>query len=227
MTILPLGDSALTIQVGEEIAASPGGDLRAVESVLDVLQAAELPGVVEIAPAFSSVTVFYEPALGGDFEAMEGAILKLLTSNSGAARRKERLVEIPVCYEGEFAPDLALVARRARLTEREVILAHSTARYRVACLGFAPGFPYLIGLPRLLATPRRATPRLQLAAGSVGIGGGQTGIYPQASPGGWNVIGRTPLRLFDLGKEQPALLTMGDRVRFRAVSRAKFDEIAG
>lgn len=226
MTILPLGDSALTIQVCEEFAADPRGCLREVAGVLGALQAARLPGVVEIAPAFSSVTVFYDPA-GGGFEEIKGTIAGLLESNRKLAKEKERLVEIPVCYEGDFAPDLALVAKRARLTEREVKVAHASGRYRVACLGFAPGFPYLIGLPRLLATPRRATPRLQVAPGSVAIGGGHAGIYPQASPGGWNVIGRTPVRLFDMKGEPPALLTMGDRVRFHAISRAEFDATAG
>ncbi len=225
MTILPLGDSALTIHVGEKFAADPRGCLREVEGVLGALHAARLPGVVEIAPAFSSVTVFYDPAASG-FEEFKGTIAGLLESNPRLAKKKERLVEIPVCYEGEFAPDLALVAKRARLTQREVKVAHAGGRYRVACLGFAPGFPYLIGLPRLLATPRRATPRLQVAAGSVAIGGAQTGIYPQASPGGWNVIGRTPMRLFDVEEKRAALLTMGDRVRFRAISPAEFDAIA-
>lgn len=226
MTILPLGDSALTIQVREEFAADLRGCLREVAGVLGALQAARLPGVVEIAPAFSSVTVFYDPA-GGGFEEIKGAIAGLLQSSPKLAKKKERLVEIPVCYEGEFAPDLALVAKRARLTEREVKVGHASGRYRVACLGFAPGFPYLIGLPRLLATPRRATPRVEVAPGSVAIGGGQTGIYPQASPGGWNVIGRTPVCLFDVERERPALLTAGDRVRFRAISRAEFDAFAG
>lgn len=226
MTILPLGDSALTIQVREEFAADPRGCLREVETVLRALEAARLPGVVEIAPAFSSVTMFYDPA-GSGFEEMKSSVVRLLDSSSKIARKKERLVEIPVCYEGDFAPDLALVAKRARLTEREVRVAHASAHYRVACLGFAPGFPYLVGLPRFLTTPRHATPRLQVAAGSVAIGGGQTGIYPQASPGGWNVIGRTPVCLFDVGKERPALLAMGDRVRFRSIARAEFDAIAG
>ncbi|MEP6823014.1 MAG: 5-oxoprolinase subunit PxpB, partial [Chthoniobacterales bacterium] len=226
MTISPLGDSALTIHVREEFATDPRGCLREVEGVLNALQTAPLPGVVEMAPAFASVTVFYDPA-GSGFEEIKGTIAGLLESNPKLAKKKERLVEIPVCYEGEFAPDLGLVAKRARLTQREAKVAHASARYRVSCLGFAPGFPYLAGLPRLLATPRRVAPRVQMAAGSVAIGGGQTGIYPQASPGGWNVIGRTPLRLFDVGMEQPALLTLGDRVRFRAISRAEFEDIRG
>lgn len=134
-----------------------------------------------------------------------------------------RFVEIPVCYDGEFGPDLADVARHTGLSVEEVIARHSAVEYRVHCLGFAPGFPYLGGLPPELATPRRATPRQGVPAGSVAIGGAQTGIYPQSSPGGWNVIGRTPLRLFDADREPPALLKAGDRVRFRPITRGEFE----
>src|SRR5207244_604936 len=114
-----------------------------------------------------------------------------------ATQRSVRLVEIPVCYDPEFALDIDDVARRAAISPSEVIRLHSSAEYRVACIGFVPGFPFLAGLPKELATPRRDVPRKQIPPGSVGIGGAQTGIYPLRSPGGWNLIGRTPLRLFD------------------------------
>jgi KipI family sensor histidine kinase inhibitor len=129
---------------------------------------------------------------------------------------------IPVCYGGEYGPDLAAVARHCRLDTAAVIARHTAAEYHVAMLGFAPGFPYLLGLDPQLAMPRRADPRQRVPAGSVAIGGSQTGIYPQALPGGWQVIGRTPTRLFDISTTAPALLAAGDRVRFRIIDAATF-----
>ncbi len=135
-------------------------------------------------------------------------------------------MEIAVCYHAEFAPDLEEVARHAGLSAEQIIRRHSGADYTVACVGFLPGFAYLAGLPESLATPRRAEPRKEVPAGAVGIGGGQTGIYPLRSPGGWNLIGRTPQRMFDPEATPPALLQAGDRVRFRAITREEFDAIA-
>ena len=234
MEIQSLGDSALTIHVRDEFQSDPEGCLRDVERVLGLLQAACLPGVREVTPAFTSVSVFYDPAqIAGDaevespFEWLAEKITALVVGAGGGDHRAEsaRLVEIPVCYDKEFGLDLGLVAARAGLTETEVIAAHSGATYRVGCIGFVPGFPFLLGLPRELATPRHATPRIQVAAGSVAIGGAQTGIYPQQSPGGWNVIGRTPRHLFDVERETPALLAQGDVVRFRSITRAEFDAL--
>src|SRR5262249_45597643 len=136
-----------------------------------------------------------------------------------------RSVEVPVCYDPEFAPDLDDVSRRTGRATKEVIDLHSTAEYRVACIGFVPGFPFLAGLAKELATPRRDTPRKEIPPGSVGIGGAQTGIYPLRSPGGWNLIGRTPLKLFDPTNNPPALLRAGDRVRFRAITREEFEAL--
>jgi len=132
------------------------------------------------------------------------------------------VVEIPVCYGGEYGPDLAVVAAHTGLTPEEVIQLHSAAEYRVHAIGFSPGFPYLGGLPPRLNTPRRATPRPSVPAGSVGIGSAQTGVYPVASPGGWNLIGRTPRALFRLHKSPPALLLIGDRVKFRPITPGEF-----
>jgi inhibitor of KinA len=136
-----------------------------------------------------------------------------------------RPVEIPVCYDREFAPDLEEVARHAQISTKEVVDLHTGAEYRVACIGFVPGFPFLAGLPKTLATPRRATPRKEIPPGSVGIGGAQTGIYPLRSPGGWNLIGRTPLKLFEPAKDPPTVLCAGDRVRFRAITRQEFESL--
>ncbi|MGC1322903.1 MAG: 5-oxoprolinase subunit PxpB, partial [Candidatus Udaeobacter sp.] len=138
------------------------------------------------------------------------------------AARSPRLTEIPVCYDAEFGLDLDRVAEHTKLSEREIVDLHSTREYRVACIGFVPGFTFLAGLPKNLATPRRGVPRKEIPPGSVGIGGAQTGIYPLRSPGGWNLIGRTPLKLFDPINDPPTLLCPGDRVRFRAITREEF-----
>jgi inhibitor of KinA len=132
-------------------------------------------------------------------------------------------IEIPVCYAADLALDLEEVARHTQLTHEEVIRRHSATEYRVQCVGFTPGFPFLSGLAAELSTPRRASPRSKVPAGSVAIGGAQTGIYPLQSPGGWNIIGRTPLPLFDIRRDPPVLLQAGDRVRFRPISREEFD----
>jgi inhibitor of KinA len=135
----------------------------------------------------------------------------------------DRIVELPVCYCGELAPDLEEVARHANLSSGEVVTLHTATLYTVQMIGFTPGFPYLAGLDARLAVPRRAEPRLRVPAGSVGIGGEQTGVYPMATPGGWNLIGATPLSLFDPAREPAALLRIGDRVRFIAISRGEYD----
>ena len=136
---------------------------------------------------------------------------------------KPRLVEVPVCYDVEFALDLELVAQHCGLSPNDVVARHAAARYDVRCVGFTPGFPFLGGLPAKLATPRRKSPRPAVPAGSVGIGGPQTGIYPLRSPGGWNIIGRTPLRLFDVTREPAALFRAGDRVHFFQIGRDEFE----
>jgi inhibitor of KinA len=135
---------------------------------------------------------------------------------------QERLVEIPVCYGGEHGPDLEAVAARAGVEPAEAARLHSKAVYTVQAIGFTPGFPYLAGLPAALHAPRRPTPRETVPAGSVGIGGAQTGVYPLASPGGWNLIGRTPLRLFRAEEANPSVLRVGDRVRFRPITVEEF-----
>lgn len=144
-------------------------------------------------------------------------------ADSEGTRSDEDCVQIPVCYDPEFGTDLDALAQHARLSVDEVIKRHSAARYRVAMLGFSPGFPYLLGLDPTLAMPRRSTPRASLAAGSVAIAGGQAGIYPTTSPGGWQVLGRTPLRLFEPTRSPPSLLRAGDALRFTPITRAQFD----
>jgi len=238
MEIISLGDSALIVRVRDRFEDAPEETLDKVLRTLHLLREAAITGVIELAPAYTSVAVFFDPiamaeASGRPEEASGWLTTQIREILNGARRRRRvrtarsdvRLVEIPVCYDSEFAPDLDDVARRAELTTKEVVDLHSAAEYRVACIGFVPGFPFLTGLAKELATPRRATPRKEIPPGSVGIGGAQTGIYPLRSPGGWNLIGRTPLKLFDPTKNPPALLRAGDRVRFRAITREEFESL--
>jgi inhibitor of KinA len=236
MDIIPLGDSALIVRVREQFEAAPEETLDEVLRVFQLLQRTNVPGIIELAPAYTSVALFSDPvaiirqnvAPDRIFEWLTTKIQSALDSRRPNGRKNTsgpRLIEIPVCYDREFGFDLDRVAEHTKLSERDVIDLHSGIEYRVACIGFVPGFPFLAGLPKKLATPRRDTPRKEIPPGSVGIGGAQTGIYPMRSPGGWNLIGRTPLRLFDPQKDPPALLRSGDRVRFRAVTREEFESL--
>jgi inhibitor of KinA len=232
MEIVPLGDSALIVRVVDDFARDPEAALNAVLAALRSLEAAAIPGVTELAPAYSTVGVFFDAAgiarAAPEHELCDWlrtrieSVLKVRSAGSKSSV-KAPLIEIPVCYDREFAPDIDDVARVAGLAEVEVIHRHSSAAYRVSCVGFIAGFPFLSGLPSELTTPRRATPRKEIPAGSVAIGGAQAGIYPRNSPGGWNVIGRTPLRLFDVQRDPPTILQAGDHVRFRKISREEFD----
>jgi len=235
MEIAPLGDTALAVHIRDRFEDASEKTLNEVLNVLRRLEDAQIPGVIELAPAYTSVAVFYDPLRVIKDEAGPDHVIELLLQQIGqalAGRQRKghkpvvaRTVEIPVCYDPKFALDLEHVARHAQISPSEVVELHSAADYRVHCLGFTPGFPYLAGLPKKLATPRRATPRKEIPAGSVGIGGAQAGIYPQRSPGGWNVIGRTPLQLFDPQKDPPALLCSGDRVRFRPIKQDEFEAL--
>ena len=237
MEITPLGDSALIVRLSDNFERAPEKTLNAVLAAQRSLEAAQLPGVIEVAPAYTTVCLFYDPARAVSagapiekiFEWLTERINETLATVAGvddpgpSLSRHESTIEIPVCYEAEFAPDLEHVAQHAGIAQKEVVDLHCGAQYRVHCVGFTPGFPFLGGLPPKLATPRRSSPRKEIPAGSVAIGGAQTGIYPVKSPGGWNIIGRTPLRLFDPQKDPPALLRAGDRVRFRAITREEFE----
>jgi KipI family sensor histidine kinase inhibitor len=222
-TIRWLGDCTLRIEFGERI--DPGVNAAAL-ALAARIRAAAIPTIVDIVPAYASVTVHYDPLACGDPKRAPDTWLHArLASLIAAADTTDvggREHTVPVCYGGEHGPDLADMARYLRLDESEIIARHSAPSYRVAMLGFRPGFPYLLGLDPALAMPRRATPRARVPAGSVGIGGAQTGIYPDAAPGGWHLIGRTPLRLFDPARQPPARFAPGDRVRFVAIDAAQF-----
>ncbi len=205
MEIRPAGDRSLLVSFGTEISLETHG------SVLRLMRRlAGLRGIVNLHPAYASVLVDFDP-LRVNAAAMERALREAAAEADRTSLPAPRTVDVPVRYDG---PDLEDVARHAGMTVEEVIRLHSGADYVVYFLGFSPGFPYLGGMPEAIAAPRLATPRRRVAAGSVAIGGGQTGIYTVASPGGWRLIGRTPLELFRADREPPALLAMGDRVRF-------------
>lgn len=219
MTVSPLGDSAVVITLGD------GPDpavLARVQAVAAAVTRSGLPGVVDVLPAFASVAVYFDPVP----EAWEETCRRLSElaagAETGGALLPERTVEIPVYYGGDAGPDLAAVAARAQLTPDTVVAAHTGADYHVHAIGFVPGFSYLGGLPERLHTPRRETPRTEVVPGSVGIGGAHTGVYPFATPGGWSLIGRTPVAMFDPDRAEPALLRVGDRVKFRAISAGEF-----
>ena len=224
MRFTPLGDQAVTVTFGTTIDEATHRRVRAATARID---AARLAGVVDLAPAFASVAVHYDPTrvaagAGSPYARVVAGIEHALGDLRVDVLPESREVEIPVCYGDELGPDLDDVAIRHGLSADDVVRLHSGATYRVYMVGFMPGFAYLGGLPEAIATPRRSTPRTAVPAGAVGIGGRQTGVYPLVSPGGWNLIGRTPLAVFDIARQPATLLATGDRVRFRAITTADF-----
>ena len=224
--IFPLGDAALTIEFGNTI------DERINNTVLnlfDRLTASPLPGQLEAVPAYSSLTIYYNtaslfktvPPGTGVFEWMSQKTSELLEMPLTGSTREQRKITIPVCYDEYFAPDIALVASENNISIEEVIRLHTAKQYRVYMLGFLPGFSYMGEVDEKMVMPRKEQPRM-VSAGSVGIAGRQTGIYPQASPGGWQIIGRTPIKLFDPRQNEPALLRADDQVQFIPISKDEF-----
>jgi inhibitor of KinA len=221
--ISPLGDSAVVIDVGEDVGETAHAKVKAV---VRVLESARPDALIEYIPAFTNVSVLYD-ALKATYDEFESHIKTALGSLSEAPESREGpLVEVPVCYGGEFGPDLDYVSSEASLAPDEVIAIHSEPIYLVYMIGFAPGFPYMGGMSGRIATGRRDSPRARIPAGSVGIAGRQTGIYSIESPGGWQLIGRTPLRLFRPEKDEPSLLRAGDRVRFTVIGPEEFRELS-
>lgn len=210
------------MELGDEIGESAH---RRVLAAFGALHNAGIPALLDVTPAYASIQLTFDPALL-DVDAAEARARQVLAGLGAApALPPSRLIEIPVCYEGEFAPDLAEVAAMHALAVEDVVRLHSGAAYTVHFLGFSPGFPYLTGLPERLATPRLDSPRPRIAAGSVGLAGMQTGVYPHATPGGWRIIGRTPLSLFDPMRAAMSLLAIGDPVRFIPIAREAFDRL--
>jgi inhibitor of KinA len=235
MEITPLGDSALIVRIRDHFKDAPEQTSNEVLATMRRIERARLPGIIELAPAYTTIAVYFNPVRVIDSGADPDGVVDWLTNklndtlgNWRPPKRNKantRLIEVPICCDPEFALDLEQVASHTKLAAIDVIDLYCAGRYWVGCIGFTPGFPFFLGLAKQLATPRRASPRKEVPAGSVGIGGEQTGIYPLRSPGGWNVIGRTPLQLFDPQKDPPALFRIGDQVHFRAITRDEFEKL--
>jgi KipI family sensor histidine kinase inhibitor len=216
-----VGDSALLVEYAPAIA--PAINQR-VCALLAALDAAPPAGLRDLVPAYRTLLIRYDPTIITHAELLDR--VRALEDASHTAAPPGRVVTVPVCYGGEYGPDLADVAAHTGLTPDEVIARHSAGHYPVYFLGFAPGFPYLGGLDASLVTPRLSSPRPAVPAGAVGIGGEQTGIYSLTTPGGWRIIGRTPVRLYDPPAAEPFLLRAGDEVRFRPVAPEEYAAVS-
>lgn len=221
--LLPAGDAALSVELGDEITEDVNTRVRALEFLI---QTEGAPGVLETVPSFRALLVYYDPAVVG-YAALCEHLTALAERVTGAALPASRVVELPCCYEPDLGLDLDAAAERLGMPRDELVALHSGAEYLVYFIGFTPGLPYMGGMPDRIKLPRLETPRVKVPVGSVGIGGPQVCIYPIESPGGYWLLGRTPVRLYDPGAAEPILLRPGDRVRFRPVARGEYDDIAG
>ncbi|GHA55602.1 5-oxoprolinase subunit PxpB [Pontibacter akesuensis] len=223
--LCPLGDTAIVLQFGHTIDPGTHASIRAFSALLE-----EQPfeGLVEYVPAFTTITVYYDPwviSQKGKKDAYSEVVQQLQQLLFHLEEKETpavQLVEVPVVYGGAYGPDLEAVAAHCGLSMGEVVDRHCSKEYLVHMIGFAPGFPYLGGMDKSIATPRKATPRQSIPAGSVGIAGEQTGVYPISTPGGWQLIGQTPVQLFNAKREMPSLLQAGDKVRFVPISEEEF-----
>jgi inhibitor of KinA len=222
MRIEPASDASLSVRFDESVSSA---SFRAVLALLYELQALRDSRILNIHPAYASVLIDFDP-LRIDHDEIR-ALVQRLIDEAGKHEIFARLVRIPICYDDAFGLDLPFVAAHTGLSAPEIVRLHSSASYVVHFLGFSPGFAYLGGLPEKLEAPRLESPRKHVAAGSVGIAGRQTGIYPVDSPGGWRLIGRTPFRMFDPLADPPTRLQPGDEVQFEPIDRATFDRLAG
>jgi KipI family sensor histidine kinase inhibitor len=216
-------DQSLLVYLGEEIAIE---NHQRVLKLLRLLQSEPIDGIRNLHPAYSSLLIKFDP-LRLDHDELQSRLVPYLGRLDREPLPEPHEVEIPVCYGGEFGPDLNNVAEMHGMTAAQVIELHSSPIYVVYFLGFAPGFAYLGGLPETLASARLETPRAKVPHGSVGIGGNQTGVYPFATPGGWRLIGRTPVAMFRRDANPMSLLQIGDHVRFRVISQKEFEELGG
>lgn len=229
VTFSPLGDSAIRIEFGKKIDYEIQHKIR---MLANYIEENSFHGFIECVSAYTSLTVFYSPFIVwrtykkaeavSPYEIVKSMIVKNLTVFENEDDTHSRIVTIPVCYGGELGPDLEEVARYNQLTTSEVVHIHTNGEYLVYMIGFCPGFPFLGGMSDRIATPRRSSPRLSIPKGSVGIAGMQTGVYPISTPGGWQLIGRTPLQLFLPKQNPPTLLQAGDRVKFHAISYEEY-----
>jgi KipI family sensor histidine kinase inhibitor len=214
-----MGDRALLVEMGDQISPSINEKVRELFLKLDRTPA---EGVVELVPGYRSLMVVYDPLRIGP-DRLREAILQLHQATDPSLVPEPRTLQVPVVYGGEYGPDLEWVADFHKISQEQVISLHVGTTYRVYMIGFTPGYPYLGELPEGLATPRRETPRTAVPQGSVAIAQRQTGIYPAQSPGGWHILGWTPMKLFDAGQWPPTPLEMGDRVRFIPIHKEEID----
>lgn len=216
--IVPAGDAAWLVEFAPRMDATINARVIALSRLM---RQTGVPGVRDVVPAYRSLAVYFDP-LRTDVARLLTALESAAEATSAAPVTEAAPIRVPVCYGGAFGPDLEDVARAAGLTVGEAISAHTAPVYRVFMLGFSPGFAYMGSVDARIAAPRRATPRAKVPAGSVGIAGRQTGIYPADTPGGWMLIGQTPVRPFDLGRAEPFLFQAGDVVQFYAIDAEAF-----
>ena len=219
---LPAGDRALAVELGDDIAPETNA---AVRDLFVALEGNPIDGVVDLIPSYRSILVNYDP-LVLDYAQLYEKLTAMFASVSAGEPATPRCVQIPVLYGGDAGPDLDHVADHNGISTDEVVAIHSAPQYLVYMLGFSPGFPYLGGMDERIETPRLDTPRTIIPAGSVGIAEKQTGVYPTATPGGWQIIGKTPLHFFDPDADPPSLLEPGDLIRFVPIEQDEFDAIA-
>ncbi len=225
----PCGDHALTIEWGNAIDVTVN---KTVMALFVLLKEANIKGVKDIIPAYNTITIVYDTPLlkkqvttATVYEWMSRQVGNLINSSEIDIEKKSRLVRIPVCYDFSMAPDLSSLAAEHSIHTDEVIKLHTGKTYRVYLIGFMPGFAYMGSVDQKIKTPRRSNPRTLVPAGSVGIAGEQTGIYPFDSPGGWQLIGQTPVKMFDAGNDQPCYLQPGDEVQFYPITTNEFQNI--
>lgn len=215
------GDSAITVEFGDIIEEASN---RRVRELNYAITASSLDGIVETIPTYRSIMIIYNPMKFGAKELID-SLRKMEEKIDKLSIPETRVIEVPVLYGGEYGPDLNHVAEHNKITTEDVINIHSSGEYLIYMLGFTPGFPYLGGMSDRIATPRLQYPRTRIPAGSVGIAGAQTGVYPIESPGGWRLIGRTPMRLYDPSRENPVLLSAGDYVKFIPIDEEEYKVI--
>lgn len=216
------GDCAVTVEFGNEISEKINSDIRAY---MMALEKSGISGIIEAVPTYRSVTVHYDPGIVRYHQLVE-QLKKLLNGIDKSSLPQGEVIEIPVLYGGEEGPDIRLVAEHNGISVEEVINIHTSGLYLIYMLGFTPGFTYLGGMSDKIATPRLTVPRVSIPAGSVGIADSQTGIYPLQSPGGWQLIGRTPVRMYDPDRAEPILPKAGQYIKFYAIDRDEYDRIA-
>ena len=230
-SIFPLGDNAILIDFGNELNESINQKLLAI---FRKIKEQNIPGVLDVVPAYSSLTIHYdvmkifEKAKGrAVFDFITDRVKKIVEDDTEITFEENRKINIPVCYDKEFGIDLSYLANEKNLSVEDVIQLHTTKVYRVYMIGFLPGFAYMGEVDQKIQIPRKENPRTKIEAGSVGIAGAQTGIYPLQSPGGWQIIGRTPLQLFNKEKTEPVLLQPGDQIKFYSISKHEFRSYQG